>query len=146
MKTAREARLACLSRRLRCPSQTVLMTTSRYIIRQNYRTISRIIHETQKSRDISKPIAEVDQNKIRRHIPTQAPGRNEMRGQNVLRMQFVRCLIWKRRFSCRLPSSSVILMHTFTAYTAVFMPHYYAKLCLQCFDAVGWAAGRAPGQ
>jgi len=46
-------------------------------------------------------------------VPTQAPGRNEMRGQNVLRMQFVRCLIWNRRFSCRLPSSSVILSHIY---------------------------------
>ena len=23
--------------------------------------------------------------------------------------------------------------------------HYLAKMCLQCFDAVGWAAGRASG-
>jgi len=45
------------------------------------------------------------------YVPTQAPGLNEIRGQNVLRTQLVRCLIWNRRFSCRLPSSSVILSH-----------------------------------
>jgi len=27
----------------------------------------------------------------------------------------------------------------------IFRPITYSSLCLQCFDAVGWAAGRASG-
>jgi len=67
-----------------------------------------------------------------------------MRGQNVLRMQFVRCLIWNRRFSCRFPSSSVILSHIHTTDPIsttshfIFLQHdatakhstYYSCVCL----------------
>jgi len=31
------------------------------------------------------------------------------------------------------------------AFTAIFSNICTAHLCLQCFDAVGWAAGRASG-